>query len=214
MMPSIRELFETYRLCAILRNVPDESVLHYAQAAFEGGIRLFEVAMNTAAGDRQIALLRKEFAGEEVFVGAGTVIDGERCDRAAAAGAQFFLTPSVTISTLEYCKKTGMPLLPGVFTPTDVSVCRDYGYDTMKLFPAGDMPMGYIKSLKGPFDGTQYVAVGGVNLDNVAAFMKAGYIGAGIGSNLIPKELIAGNEWKEARERVEEFVKRAKDSRR
>ena len=66
MMPTIRELFKTHRLCAILRNVPDSQVLNYAEAAYAGGIRLFEVAMNTETGDRQIRKLRDAFAGREV----------------------------------------------------------------------------------------------------------------------------------------------------
>ncbi|HIR45728.1 MAG TPA: bifunctional 4-hydroxy-2-oxoglutarate aldolase/2-dehydro-3-deoxy-phosphogluconate aldolase, partial [Candidatus Ventrisoma faecale] len=167
----MRELFKTHRLCAILRNVPDSQVLNYAEAAYAGGIRLFEVAMNTETGDRQIRKLRDAFAGREVYIGAGTVIDEDRCLRAADAGAQFFLTPSAARSIMEYCRETGMPILPGVFTATDVGICLEYGYDTMKLFPAGDMPLGYVKSLKGPFDGTDYVAVGGVNLENIKDFL-------------------------------------------
>lgn len=102
-----------------------------------------------------------------------------------------------------------MPILPGVFTATDVETCLEYGYDTLKMFPAGDMPLGYIKSLKGPFDGTDYVAVGGVGLENVKDFLAAGYIGAGIGSNLITKEMIAEGNWKGAEERVRAFVREA-----
>lgn len=209
MMPTIRELFEKYRLCAILRNVPDSQVLNYAEAAYAGGIRLFEVAMNTETGERQIRQLRDAFAGREVYVGAGTVIDKNRCRRAADAGAQFFLTPSAARSIMEYCRETEMPILPGVFTATDVGTCLEYGYDTMKLFPAGDMPFGYIKSLKGPFDGTDYVAVGGVGLENLKDFLAAGYIGAGIGSNLIPEAMIAEGKWKDAEERVRAFVREA-----
>lgn len=209
MMPTIRELFKTHRLCAILRNVPDSQVLNYAEAAYAGGIRLFEVAMNTETGDRQIRKLRDAFAGREVYIGAGTVIDEDRCLRAADAGAQFFLTPSAARSIMEYCRETGMPILPGVFTATDVGICLEYGYDTMKLFPAGDMPLGYVKSLKGPFDGTDYVAVGGLNLENIKDFLAAGYIGAGIGSNLIPKTMIAEGKWKDAEARVRAFVRAA-----
>lgn len=209
MMPTIRELFEKYRLCAILRNVPDDQVINYAEAAYAGGIRLFEIAMNTEAGDRQIRQLREVFADREIYIGAGTVINMDRCRRAVDAGAQFFLTPSATRSIMEYCKETGMPILPGVFTATDVETCLEYGYDTLKMFPAGDMPLGYIKSLKGPFDGTDYVAVGGVGLENVKDFLAAGYIGAGIGSNLITKEMIAEGNWKGAEERVRAFVREA-----
>ena len=161
--------------------------------------------MNTPEGAKQIAMLRKEF-GEKAYVGAGTVINAERCQAAEDAGAQFFLTPNVAEVTLKYCRLCHIPLLPGVLTPTDVGICLNYGYNIMKLFPAGDMPMSYVRSLKGPFDGTEYVAVGGVKLENVAAFMKAGFIGVGVGSNLIPKELVAAEDWDSAAAYVKGFM--------
>lgn len=200
----MKEILQDNQICAIMRNVPTPKALPYAKAAYRGGIRMFEVAMNTAEGARQIEMLRQEF-GDAVYVGAGTVINEERCKAAEEAGAQFFLTPNVAKVTLQYCKDRGIPLLPGVLTPTDVGICLDYGYDIMKLFPAGDMPMSYIKSLQGPFDGTEYVAVGGVKLENIADFMKAGYIGAGIGSNLIPKDMVRTDDWDGAVSHVKLF---------
>lgn len=207
MTVGMKEILAGNPVCAIMRGVPSEKALAYAQAAYRGGVRLFEVAMNTQGGTEQIALLRREF-GTDVYVGAGTVINTERCKAAHEAGAQFFLTPNAAQETLRYCKDNGIPLLPGVMTPTDVGVCLDYGYDIMKLFPAGDLPMSYIKSLKGPFDGTQYVAVGGVKLENIAEFLKAGFIGVGIGSNLIPKEFVRNDDWDSAADYVKRFFER------
>lgn len=204
----IKEMIKDNRVCAILRNVPTQNAVAYAEAAYRGGVRMFEVAMNTPEGAKQIDMLRSRF-GDNAYVGAGTVIHAQRCREAEAAGAQFFLTPNTAQVTLAYCRERGIPLLPGVLTPTDVGICLEYGYDTMKLFPAGDMPMGYIKSLLGPFDGTQYVAVGGVNLENVADFMKAGFVGVGVGSNLIPKELAERGAWDEAAEYVKRFCEQA-----
>jgi 2-dehydro-3-deoxyphosphogluconate aldolase/(4S)-4-hydroxy-2-oxoglutarate aldolase len=94
-------------------------------------------------------------------------------------------------------------------TPTDVSVCVRNGFRFLKLFPAGDLPSGYVKSLKGPFSDTNYVAVGGVSGANVRTFLSGGFSGVGIGSSLIPKELIDGNLWDAARERVSRIVREA-----
>ncbi|MBO5092918.1 MAG: bifunctional 4-hydroxy-2-oxoglutarate aldolase/2-dehydro-3-deoxy-phosphogluconate aldolase [Lachnospiraceae bacterium] len=200
----MKEILKDNPICAIMRGIPTEKALAYAQAAYRGGVRLFEVAMNTQGGAEQIALLRREF-GADVYIGAGTVINKERCKAAHDAGAQFFLTPNAAKETLRYCRSHEIPLLPGVMTPTDVGVCLDYGFQIMKLFPAGDLPMSYIKSLKGPFDGTQYVAVGGVKLENIAGFFKAGFIGVGIGSNLIPKEFVKNDDWDSAAAYVKKF---------
>lgn len=203
----MKEILEGYPICAIMRGIPTEKAVDYAKAAYRGGVRMFEVAMNTSDGAEQIALLRREF-GADVCIGAGTVISNERCKAADDAGAQFFLTPNVAEETLRYCRSHEIPLLPGVMTPTDVGICLDYGFKIMKLFPAGDLPMSYIKSLKGPFDRTEYVAVGGVGLENIVDFFKAGFIGVGIGSNLIPKEFVKNSDWDGAAAHVKKYFEK------
>ena len=202
----MKSIILQHPICAILRGADPSTVTEYAKAVYQGGVRMFEVAMNSDSAARQIEMLRSAF-GDSAWVGAGTVINNERAEAAKAAGAQFFLTPSTTVSTLEFCRKYDIPLLPGVMTPTDVAVCLSYGYSTMKLFPAGDLPLGYIKSLKGPYDGTEYVAVGGVSPANIAQFFKAGFIGVGIGSSLAPKEYAANQQWDKVTEYVAGLVR-------
>ena len=203
----MREILENNKVCAILRNIPGDYVLDYARAAYRGGIRMFEVAMNTPEGARQIELLRNELKAD-TCIGAGTVIDERRCREAKAAGAQFFLTPSVSVTTFKFCRFHDIPLLPGVLTPSDVNICLDYGYTVMKLFPAGEMPRHYIRSLKGPFDNTDYVAVGGVSLENYREFLDGGYVGVGIGSNLIPHNYIEERDWEKAAAYIGSFLKK------
>lgn len=202
----MEEMLKRNRICAILRNVPPASVEDYVHAVYEGGIRLFEVAMNSPYAGNQIRLIRKMMEGKPAYVGAGTVVTDEACRIAADSGAQFFLTPSVSIGTLEYCRKNEMPLLPGVMTPTDVAVCLQYGYHILKLFPADAMPLDYIDSLKGPFQNTEYIAVGGVSRKNIVSCFKKGFMGVGIGSSLIPSELLADGDWKKASIAVRELV--------
>ncbi len=207
----MKKILEHNKICAIMRNIPLEKTLDYAEAVYRGGVRMFEVAMNSDSAVRQIEIMRERFGGQ-VYVGAGTVTTPERCRMAWEAGAQFFLTPSATVGTMEFCRKYDIPLLPGVLTPTDVAVCLEYGYPIMKLFPAGDMPSSYIKSLKGPFDGTEYVAVGGVTADNIECFLNNGFIGVGIGSNLMPKEYVKNNQWEQASQYVGEIVRHVNGS--
>lgn len=199
------DIIKNNKICAIMRNVPFSKTLDYARAVYDGGIRMFEIATNSEFAYEQINMLCKYF-GDDTWIGAGTVINDERCKKSQEAGANFFLTPSATISTLEYCIKNSIKLLPGVMTPTDVAVCISYGFKTMKLFPAGDLPKKYIKSLQGPFDNTQYVAVGGVNPDNINDFFQNGFIGVGIGSNLVPKQYVDDNEWDKARDYVKNIL--------
>ena len=194
-----------HKIIAILRNVPFEKTAAYIGAIYEGGIRLLEIALNSPDALAQIELARRLYDGK-LAVGAGTAISVPLAQAAVNAGAQFLLSPSSGADLLEYCQNQGIALLPGVMTPTDVAACLKYGFNTLKLFPAGDLPPAYINSLKGPFSDTSYVAVGGVGAHNLREFLKRGFIGAGIGSGLIPKELIANDWWDRAAAQVAELV--------
>ena len=196
----------------IMRNVPTDIIIDYAKSIIDGGVNFFEVALNSKDALNQITMLKKIY-GDRATIGAGTAITVERAKAAIDAGADFLLAPSTDEPVLAYCQKNGIALMPGALTPSDVSLCVRYGFNLIKLFPAGDMPRGYIKSLKGPFDDTDYVAIGGVNKENAAEFIKQGYLGIGLGSNLLAKEVIANRDWETATKQVAalaEAIKNAK----
>lgn len=205
----MKEIVLKNPLLAILRNVPDDKLLKYAETIIKGGVNFFEVALNSKNALSQIALLKKTF-GNDALIGAGTAITSERAKAATDAGASFLLSPSTDEPVLEYCRDNNIPFLPGALTPSDVSLCVRYGFNVIKLFPAGDMPMGYIKSLKGPFDNTDYVAIGGVNAQNARSFIEQGYIGVGLGSAIIPKEFAANNEWDKASDYIRSLLESLK----
>lgn len=209
MKKSMENMMNKHKICSIVRHLPLEKTLDYATTLYDCGIRMIEVATNSEEAYEQIKLLRYHF-NDKLIVGAGTVINNERCNKSLEAGAHFFLTPSTTRTTLEFCQINNIPLLPGVMTPTDVSICLDYGYNTMKLFPAADLSANYIKSLKGPFDGTNYVAVGGVSPENINSFFSQGFIGVGIGSHLIPNNFIENNDWDNAKKHLDNIMKNIK----
>ena len=192
-------------ILAILRNVPLEQTLDYAEAAVEGGVRFFEVALNSRDGLEQISMLRRRY-GDRCQIGAGTAVTVELAKKALEAGAQFLLTPGTPIDVMEYCGKNRVKLLPGVLTPSEVAVSLEYGYETMKLFPAGSMPLDYVKSLKGPFDEAEFVAIGGVSPQNCREFLASGYLGVGMASNLMPKEAAAKGDWEACSASVREIV--------
>ena len=188
------EVFAQNPLLAILRNVPKEITLDYAGAIRKGGVKVFEVALNSPDALEQIAMLRKAYGGE-CLIGAGTAITVERCQAALDAGAQFLLTPGTPVDVLAFCRVHNVMLLPGVMTPTDVAVSLQYGFKTMKLFPAGDLPRSYVKDLKGPYDDTNYIAIGGVTPDNIPEFRAAGCLGVGLASSLMPKDKVKARDW-------------------
>lgn len=185
----MRDLIRANPIIAIFRKLPLEQSISFAEAIYMGGIRAFEVAFNSPQAAEQIRMLREHF-GDTAMIGAGTTINLERVKEALDAGAQFLLTPSANPDVLAYAAKHKIPLLPGVMTPTDVDLCWNHGFKTLKLFPAASLPPDYVANLKGPFDDTEYVAVGGVTPANLGDFHAQGFIGAGIGSQLVPKELL------------------------
>lgn len=203
------EVFAQNPLLAILRNVPKEITLDYAGAIRKGGVKVFEVALNSPDALEQIAMLRKAYGGE-CLIGAGTAITVERCQAALDAGAQFLLTPGTPVDVLAFCRDHNVMLLPGVMTPTDVAVSLQYGFKTMKLFPAGALPRSYVKGLKGPYDDTNYIAIGGVTPDNIPEFRAAGCLGVGLASSLMPKDKVKARDWDACAAYVETLAERAK----
>lgn len=203
------EVFAQNPLLAILRNVPKEITLDYAGAIRKGGVKVFEVALNSPDALKQITMLRKAYGGE-CLIGAGTAITVERCQAALDAGAQFLLTPGTPVDVLAFCRDHNVMLLPGVMTPTDVAVSLQYGFKTMKLFPAGDLPRSYVKDLKGPYDDTNYIAIGGVTPDNIPEFRAAGCLGVGLASSLMPKDKVKARDWDACAAYVETLAERAK----
>lgn len=200
-------------LLGILRNIPTEQVIPYTEAARRGGVSFFEVALNSKDALRQISLLREHY-GDSCLIGGGTAITASLCENAIAAGSQFLLTPGTPPDVFRYCAEHDVTLIPGVLSPTDVAVSLEYGYRTMKLFPAGSMPRRYIKDLKGPFDGVEFMAIGGVSSDNIADFFHVGYLGAGLGSGLMPKEAVARGDWDTCTEYVRNLVSLIPEERR
>lgn len=202
-----REVLKANPLLAILRNVEDGKLEQYVQTVIDGGVSFFEVALNSKNALGQIRKLKERFQND-ILVGAGTVITEELAKNAMEAGADFLLSPSTDIQVLKYCSENQVAFLPGAMTPSEVTTCMSYGYRDIKLFPAGEMPMSYVKSLKGPLDGTEYVAIGGVNEENIQEFFKNGYIGVGLGSNMLPKGIVEREEWNVGTEYVRELVRK------
>lgn len=205
----IRSVVSENRVLAIMRNVPFEKTLDYAEMTVNGGISFFEVALNSGRALEQISLLREKM-GDQCIIGAGTAITVEKADAAVKAGAQFLLTPGTPEDVLVFCAERKIPLLPGVMTPSDVAVCLKYGFDTMKLFPVGSMPQRYVRDLKGPFDNTEYVAIGGVDRNNITDFLGQGYLGAGLASALVPKDIVREGRWAEGSEMIRTLVEKVR----
>jgi 2-dehydro-3-deoxyphosphogalactonate aldolase len=175
---------EMQGVIAILRGVAPAEVLAVGHALLAGGVRVIEVPLNSPQPFDSIALLVREF-GQQVLIGAGTVLKPADAERVADAGARLVLAPNLDAAVLRCAKARGLFVMPGVATPTEGFQALDAGADALKLFPAETLGPAVLKAWRAVFPpATPMFSVGGIGEHNLAAFKAAGATGAGIGSAL------------------------------
>ncbi len=178
------------KVIAIVRGVKKNDIINTANALIEGGIKLIEVTFNQNDPEHLkktselIAMLCDEFDGN-LCVGAGTVMNLEQCDAAYNAGAKYMISPNVNPDVIKHAVKLGAVSIPGALTPTEAVTAYESGAHFVKLFPAGNLGTGYIKSVCSPLNHIPFLAVGGINAQNMSDFISAGVCGVGVGGNLV-----------------------------
>lgn len=169
---------------AILRGVTPAEVLDVAAALVRGGVRVIEVPLNSPSPFDSIERLARAW-GDQVLVGAGTVLCAADADRVADAGGRLVLAPNFDAAVVRQSKARGLRSVPGVATPSEGFSALAAGADALKLFPAEMLGPPVLKAWRAVFPpGTPMLPVGGVGTHNLAAFKAAGAVGAGIGSSL------------------------------
>ncbi|WP_044874968.1 bifunctional 4-hydroxy-2-oxoglutarate aldolase/2-dehydro-3-deoxy-phosphogluconate aldolase [Pseudomonas sp. LFM046] len=164
-----------------------------AGALSAGGIEVLEVTLRTPRALDALAAIRKEFP--DLLVGAGTLIHTEQFLEARDAGAQFAVSPGCTERLAAAAEDSGLPYLPGVMTPSEVLLALEYGYRSLKLFPAGNGSVKMLKSLKGPFTGIRFCPTGGVTPDNLLSFLRLPNVACVGGTWIAPSSLIRARAW-------------------
>src|SRR5437762_11154613 len=169
----------------VVRTASAEHAIKAVEAIFKGGVRAAEITMTVPGAIRALEKVADKF-GDTVMLGAGTVLDPETARACMLAGAQFFVTPSLKVSTIEMAKRYSKVICPGALTPTEVLTAWEAGADVVKIFPAGNVGgPKYIKALKGPFPQIEMIPTGGVNLETAGEFLKAGACAVAVGSELV-----------------------------
>jgi 2-dehydro-3-deoxyphosphogluconate aldolase / (4S)-4-hydroxy-2-oxoglutarate aldolase len=172
-----------HRIVAILRGCDPDHILPVAQALYTGGIRLLEITLNSPGALEAIETVAASF-GDRLIVGAGTVLDAAEATSAIAAGARFVLSPSLDLPTIRRTIDLGAVSIPGAFTATEILTAWRHGASIVKVFPASVGP-AYFRDLRGPLPQIPLMPTGGVNLENIREFDKAGAVAFGIGSALV-----------------------------
>jgi len=187
------QLIEQTRIIAIVRGVEEQHIERVAHALLEGGVRVMEITLNTDGAPAMIAALQQKL-GDQMYIGAGTVLDLEDAKKALDAGASYIVTPNMEEDVIRYAAERGIPIYPGAMTPTEIVKAWKAGATAVKIFPGASLGLGYLKELQGPLNHIPMVAVGGVNEENIAQFLQAGCYAVGIGGSLVNlKEIAAGN---------------------
>lgn len=199
------KLIKEQPVIAILRDIPDDKLINYMDSLYAGGLRAFEISFSSSNAPAQLEKVRAHMP-IDAYIGAGTVLTVNDVRTAVDVGVDFLLSPSTNPEVLSYCAEHELKLLPGVFSPTDVSVCLEYGFRTLKLFPASSHQPGFIKALQGPFPQTEYVAVGGISPANTAEYLKSGFVGVGIGGSLVDAEDFCRKDWDGIIRNIQKFL--------
>ena len=194
-MVNLTNLILEKKIIAICRGIYGESLMLLAEALLKGGIVLMEVTFDQSDPDHlkktseAIAALKSTFPAMKS--GAGTVLNLAQLGAAKDAGAEFIITPNTDTTIITKTKELGLVSIPGAMTPSEIVDAYHAGADFVKLFPAAQLGIEYIKAILAPLNNAQLLATGGINETNLPDFLRAGCVGAGIGGNLCDKKLIA-----------------------
>ncbi|GAA8523282.1 bifunctional 4-hydroxy-2-oxoglutarate aldolase/2-dehydro-3-deoxy-phosphogluconate aldolase [Helicobacter pylori] len=186
----------------VIENIKDAVPL--AQSLVEGGIHIIEVTLRSSCALEAIELIAKNVP--KMRVGAGTILNPTQLEQAQNRGAEFLISPGLTIKLLEYAKKKDMPLIPGVSSSSEVMQALELGYNALKFFPAeycGGVKL--LNAFNGPFKGVKFCPTGGISADNMRSYLDLENVLCVGGSWLTPKHLIQNKEW----DKITEICKRS-----
>ncbi len=186
----------------VIENIKDAVSL--AQSLVEGGIHIIEVTLRSSCALEAIELIAKNVP--KMRVGAGTILNLTQLEQAQNRGAEFLISPGLTIELLEHAKKKDMPLIPGVSSSSEVMQALELGYNALKFFPAeycGGVKL--LNAFNGPFKGVKFCPTGGISADNMRSYLNLENVLCVGGSWLTPKNLIQNKEW----DKITEICKRS-----
>ena len=209
-------IIDNEKLIVIVRGVAREDLIPLAEAMYEGGVRLLEItySANGSVSDEETAnrikMLSEHFA-ERMYIGAGTVLTERQVELTHAAGGRFIISPDANPAVIKKTCSLGLISMPGALTPTEIQSAHNAGAHYVKLFPIGNLGTGYVKAVKAPLSHIKMLAVGGVDLSNIADYKKIGISGFGIGTSITDKSLIAAKDFAGITDLARKYVNAIKE---
>jgi 2-dehydro-3-deoxyphosphogluconate aldolase / (4S)-4-hydroxy-2-oxoglutarate aldolase len=208
----IIQQIESTGLVAIIRASSSGELVDAVKALRDGGVTCIEVTMTTPNALEVIRQAR-EALGESAAIGVGTVLDSETARQAILSGAQFVVAPVLDLPTIELCRRYSVPIMPGAFTPTEILRAWQAGADFVKIFPTSSVGPKYLKDIRGPLPQVKMIPTGGIDLGNVAEFIRAGASAVGIGTALISKDLLAKRDFVGLKALATQWLERIRQAR-
>lgn len=196
-------------LVAIIRAPSGDQLVQVSEALLAGGIEVIEVTF-TVPGVLDIIKQVREKLGNKILLGAGTVLDAETARAAILAGAEFIVTPTVNVEVIKLCNRYDKLVMAGGFTPTEILTAWEAGADVVKVFPADIGGPNYLKAIHGPLPQVRLLPTGGVNLNTLVDFVKAGASAVGLGSSLVEKDALAKGDMERIRTLAAAYVEKMK----
>ncbi|MCG7331893.1 bifunctional 4-hydroxy-2-oxoglutarate aldolase/2-dehydro-3-deoxy-phosphogluconate aldolase [Salinicoccus roseus] len=182
---TVLDRIKDHKMIGILRGYDTEDAVKIVDTLVENNFRVIEVALNSPNSMETLKVLKEKF-GDDIILGAGTVLTVEAAKKCVDIGVQFLLAPAYGERVLQYAKSRGILYIPGCYTPTEIYEAYLAGAKMIKVFPAGQLGAAYIKDVLAPMDDLVLLPTGGVNPDNIRAYLNSGAQAVGISSALVP----------------------------
>ena len=196
----------------IVRTVSAEQALQAAKAICRGGVRTLEVTMTVPGAIHVLEAVADEY-GDEIILGAGTVLDAETARICILAGAQFLVSPSLSVPSIEMANRYSKISIPGALTPTEVHQAWEAGADLIKIFPVGNVGgPDYLRSLKAPLPQVRMVPTGGVTIDNMSEYFLAGASAVAVGAAIVSGNTLDTGRYAEIETKAKEFLEIASET--
>ena len=209
----VRAKIKEIGIVPVVRAASAQQAIQASEAVCAGGVPIVEVTMTVPGAIGVISQLSNSM-GNEILIGAGTVLDAETAQRCLDAGAQFLVSPGFDLATVQLAGRVGKLIMAGALTPTEVIAAWKAGSDFVKIFPCGTVGGAkYIKALKAPLPQVPMVPTGGVNLQTAADFIRAGSDALGIGGELVSAAALKSGNVSTITEAARQFVAIVKQAR-
>jgi 2-dehydro-3-deoxyphosphogluconate aldolase/(4S)-4-hydroxy-2-oxoglutarate aldolase len=204
----LKELIDT-GVVAVVRTKSGDELVNVCRALVDGGVKGVEITMTSPGAIEAIYQASKILKGRAI-IGAGSVLDPETARAVMLAGADFIVGPTLNLELIQMCRRYGKVVIPGAFSPTEILTAWQAGADVVKVFPATRLGPSFIKDIMGPLPQVRLTPTGGVNLENMREFLKAGAAFVGVGSALVSKQLLAEQDWDGLASRASDFIAAAR----